>query len=341
MHHRPDQAAIDAEAAAWLARLQGQRLDDGVEQALQAWLNHDPRHRDAFGRACEIWDLLPGAADHAIWHEAQAYAPAVSRNAPVPAAVPVPASAPASPGISGWPTRPALVMAAALIILLLLTPIAAMRDPRYETATGETRIVRLDDGSRITLNTNSLVAVDYAAGERRVRLLRGEALFEVSKDPRRPFIVAHEGGRVRALGTTFVVRDDPQHMSVTLIEGRVEVTRDAPDARKGAVRIAILSPGERITVTPKAGAVVDHPSLNIITAWRKGEVMFDDTRLIDAAAEYNRYIRGTEIVVDPSVASLSLSGVFTTRDPMQFAETVAALHNIQVRQQGNEIHISR
>ncbi|ARS26249.1 FecR family protein [Sphingomonas sp. KC8] len=335
MHHRPDQTAIDAEAAAWLARLQGHGLDDGIEQALQAWLSQDPRHRDAFGRACEIWDLLPGAADHAIWHEAQAYAPAVPMN------VPAPASAPASAGAGNVFTRPALVMAAALIILLLLTPIAAMRDPRYETATGETRVVRLDDGSRITLNTNSLVAVDYAPKERRVRLLRGEALFEVSKDSRRPFIVAHEGGLVRALGTAFVVRDDPQQVSVTLIEGRVEVTRDAPDARKGAVRIAILSPGERITVTPKAGAVVDHPSLNIITAWRKGEVMFDDTRLIDAASEYNRYIRGTEIVVDPSVASLSLSGVFTTRDPMQFAETVAALHNIQVRQLGNEIHISR
>lgn len=335
MHHKPDQAAIDAEAAAWLARLQGHRPDDDTELAFKAWLNHDPRQRDAFGRACEIWDLLPGAADNAIWHEAQTYAPAT------PMSVPVPANAPPSPSAKGRFTRPALVITAASVILLLLTPLAAMRDPRYETATGETRVVRLGDGSRITLNTNSLVAVDYAAKERQVRLLRGEALFEVSKDPSRPFIVEHEGGHVRALGTTFVVRDEPQQMSVTLIEGRVEVTRDTPGAKNGATRVAILSPGERITVTPKAGAVVDHPPLNIVTAWRKGEIMFDNTRLIDAAAEYNRYIRGTEIVVDPSVASLSLSGVFTTRDPLQFAETVAAVHNIQARQQGNEIHISR
>ena len=335
MHHRTDQAAIDAEAAAWLARLQGHWPDDNTELALQAWLNHDPRHREAFGRACEIWDLLPGAVGNAVWHETQAHASAV------PMSVPVPAGTPSSPHANGRFARPALVMAAAFAILLLLSPIAALRDPRYETATGETRVVRLDDGSRITLNTNSLVAVDYAAKERQVRLLRGEALFEVSKDPSRPFIVAHKGGQVRALGTTFVVRDEPQQMSVTLIEGRVEVTRDAPDTQNGTARVAILSPGERITLTPKAGAVVDHPPLNIVTAWRKGEIMFDDTRLIDAAAEYNRYIRGTEIVVDPSVASLRLSGVFATRDPLQFSETVAALHNIQARQRGNEIHLSR
>lgn len=346
MHPSPDQTAIDAEAAAWLARLQSHGPDEEIETALKIWLNDDPRHRDAFGRAGEIWDLLPGAAEEMGWRDAGITARAGSAEATaMPGARRRPvrqwavSRAPASVWRAGV-RRPAM-MAAALIFLMLLAPLLTMRDPRYETATGETRIVRLEDGSRVTLNTNSLVAVDYAADERRIRLLRGEALFEVSKDPRRPFIVMHEGGRVRALGTTFVVRDEARESSITLIEGRVEVTRDVPGAKKTATRVAILSPGERITVTPKAGAVIDHPALNIVTAWRKGEIMFDNTRLIDAAAEFNRYVRGNEIVIDPSVASLPLSGVFTTRDPLQFAETIAAMHDIRVRQEENEIHISR
>lgn len=335
MHPRPDQTAIDAEAAAWLARLQSHGPDEKIESALKIWLNADPRHRNAFGRAGEIWDLLPGAAEDSAWRDAgaEAVAPPPARRRPL-----------RKWAVSNTPMlvkRPAMIVAAALIFLLLLAPILTMRDPRYETSTGETRIVRLEDGSRITLNTNSLVAVDYAANKRRIRLLRGEALFEVSKDPGRPFIVMHEGGQVRALGTTFVVRDDPRESSITLIEGRVEVTREIAGAKKTAARVAILSPGERITVTPKAGAVIDHPALNIVTAWRKGEIMFDNTRLIDAAAEFNRYVRGNEILIDPSVASLPLSGVFTTRDPHQFAETIAAMHDIRLREEENEIHLSR
>lgn len=325
-----DRAAVDAEAACWLAKLQS----GGQTEGLQAWLNSDPYHRAAFGRVCEIWDLLPGAVQSSIDYEG--CTPNFSR--------------PQSPEITptnGLPWggrgrfRSTLVIAAALVILLILTPMGTMRIPRYETATGETRVVRLEDGSRVSLNTNSLVVVDYNIKKRLVRLVRGEALFEVSKDARRPFIVVHDGGAVRALGTVFVVRDEPRRTSVTLIEGRVEVTPNTSRAGKGTFKGVILSPGERITLTADTNAIVDHPPLNIVTAWRQDEIMFDDTSLADAATEFNRYIHGTEIVVDPLIASLKLSGVFSTHSPLQFAETVAALHNIHIKQESHKILITR
>ena len=316
------QSAIDAEAAMWLARVQRGLGSPEQERALADWLEEDGRHRAAFGRACEIWDLIPGSLE-----------PALLDRGPEPLGVIAPPKARVA--------RRVAAMAMLALLFLTAAPISGLRGDRYETGTGEQRMVRLADGTRVTLNTNSAIAVDYDSGQRSVRLERGEALFEVSKDPARPFVVQHRQERVRALGTTFVVRDGREQTAVTLIEGRVEVSHKPRGGTGAARRIAILTPGERITLTAKAGAVVDHPALNIVTAWQKGEVMFDDTRLIDAAAEFNRYVDDREIVTDPSVASVRLSGVFATRDPMQFAETVALLHQLNVEIRGNEIHLSR
>lgn len=306
-------AEVDAEAAAWLARLQGPHRSRDTDAALQAWLKADPAHEEAFGRATEIWDLLPGTA--------------------------LRATPPAAP--ERRPRRLALAMAAAVLLLLSIGGGYALlsRPPVYETAVGGQQVAILDDGTRVSLNTNSRISILYTDGERRVRLDRGEAMFEVAHNAARPFIVESGDEQVRALGTTFVVRRDGEaRMAVTLIEGRVEVSGRG---RTTPARIAVLTPGQRVTVTPTAGAALDRPSVEAVTAWRRGEVMFEDATLLDAAQELNRYDDEHLVIADPSLASLRISGVFATGDMEEVARAIAQLHHLRARREGGEVRLTR
>lgn len=300
---------IRAEAAAWLARLQSSARTEDSDRAFRVWLDNDA-HRAAFEQANEIWDILPGAAR--LETIEQADRPRVRWRQPVAA------------------------LASAAAIMLMVGHFWTARLPVYETGVGQQQSVTLDDGTRIALNTDSAVTIDYKTHSREVRLDRGEAMFEVSKDPSRPFIVTREDKQIRALGTRFVVREGPQRVAVTLVEGSVEVSRLQHDQ---PVPIARLRPGERITLVGKAGALVDRPAIDVVTAWRKGEVMFDDVMLFDAVNEFNRYNARTAIVADPDVAVLRISGTFTTRDPADFAATIAALYGLRVENRGTEIRI--
>ncbi len=302
-------AAVDAEAAAWLARLNGPFRSARSEAGLRRWLERDPAHEAAFERATEIWEMIPGAAPE---REAEAEEVQVPRRRLLAVAA----------GVA------AMVAAGGSYFVL-------SRPPAYETAVGGQELVRLDDGSRVSLNTDSRIAVLYSEGERRVRLDRGEAMFEVAHAPDRPFLVEAGDERIRALGTTFVVRRDAAgKTSVTLVEGRVEVARQA-----GAARIAVLSPGQRVTVSASAGAALDRPTIDLVTAWRRGEVVFEDASLIEVAEELNRY-SPHRLVVDPGVAALRVSGVFSTSDPSEAARAIAALHRLKVEQAGNELRLS-
>lgn len=299
---------IDAEAAAWLARLHGPYRSVETDAALKAWLRADMAHQDAFERATEIWEMIPGTA-------------------PESGSVSVP---------SQRDRRQLLAATFAVFVALLIGGgiWLGMQPPVHETPVGGQQVVMLADGTRVSLNTDSRVAVLYSEGERRVRLDRGEALFEVAHNPARPFIVEAGAEQVRALGTTFIVRrDGAQKLAVILLEGRVRVS--------DPVRAAVLAPGERLTVTSSAGAALDRPSIDTVAAWRRGEVVFEDATLIEAAAELNRYSETQLTVADPSLATLRISGVFSTGDIGEVAETIAALHRLRAVRNGDTIRLTR
>lgn len=226
----------------------------------------------------------------------------------------------------------------------------------YTTAIGEQRIITLLDGTRLSLNSDTRIDVDLQKTQRHIILKRGEAYFEVTHDPSRPFIVTAGNRTVTALGTTFLVRYDPQITAVTLVEGKVTVAPAAdanppsPRERRGAGGEALsagtaeavtLSPGERLTFAPTGTASIDIPKPETTAAWRRGEVILDDTPLRAAATEMNRYERQHLVIDDPEVAKLPVSGIYKTGDTIGFAHAVATVYGLQITTSGEETHLHR
>lgn len=298
-----------AEAAAWLARLHGPDRSVHVEQGFRAWLGADPQHARAFERASELWEatasVRPGT---------------VSRVAPshyVPRHFPVRARA--LGGVAGC------VAAASFFVWF------AVRDPGLATAVGEQRIVALPDGSRVSLNTHTHLLVDFSEVRRMVRLEQGEALFEVSRNPNRPFVVIAGSEAITAVGTTFMVRREASRLTVTMIDGKVAISA-APEAQGATAQQAgaqLLTAGERLTADADLPAVIDVPRIEQVTAWRRGEIMLDDTPLSEAVEEVNRYGPGT-LSVHASAANYRVSGIFRTGDAGAFVRAVADLYHLRV-----------
>ena len=306
-----------AEAAAWIVRLHGPHRSADLEAGFREWLAADPENSRQFERVTEAWDAgstLPVAGLPRVhrWRAAQ-------------------------------PSRSWAV--AAMILLVFGIAAWGVNDfwlnPSYGTDIGEQRVVRLDDGSRMAMNSDTRVRVTCCEFERRVRLERGEAYFEVARDPSLPFIVVAGEHQVTALGTAFVVRHDASRTAVTLVEGKVRVRRQLGATPATDIPAIVLSPGQRLTFTGGATPQLDQPRIEAVTAWRRGEVVLDRMMLADAVVELNRYDKRMLVIDDPGVAALRISGIYHAGDSQGFAETVARLYGLHVLHQGDRIHLTR
>jgi transmembrane sensor len=331
------QRTARAEAAAWIVRLHGPHRSAELEAAFRDWLAAHPENGTQFERVTAAWDAgssfpVPGAPRLAHWTKPPLRRPWM------------------------WATAVFLVICA----LVGWSAWLAWGPTPYTTGIGEQRIVRLDDGTRLSLNSSTRVRIAYTAAERRVALERGEAYFEVARHPERPFIVTAGTHEVIALGTVFMIRYDTGQTAVTLLEGEVAVSpylQTVPVAAPPAstettpARInshaplpsasskVILSPGERVTLTENGSLKLDAPRMEAVTAWRRGEVMLDKTALAEAVAELNRYDQTQLIIDDPRIAALPISGIYQAGDSNGFARTIAKLYNLEIVEHAQTVHL--
>lgn len=180
----------------------------------------------------------------------------------------------------------------------------------YYTRTGEQREIRLADGSRVLLNTNSAVSVDYGNACRRIRLDHGQARFSVAADARRPFEAHADGLVVRALGTVFeVYRRDNGEIEVTVQEHTVAV-------RAGETGEKLVRQGRRIRYRPGIGlGSSEDTDLKQAAGWQQQRLWVNDHPLSELLAEVDRYRVGRVFVTDPALARLPVTGVFSLADP--------------------------
>jgi transmembrane sensor len=303
-----------AEAAAWIARLHDEQRGPELEAKLHAWLGESEDHRRAFNRMTQVWERAGQ-----IRLRARDGVSAVPRSR-----------------FSPWAGA-----LAATLVLVVITAVYYWRDNALVTGVGQQQVRLLQDGTRVVLNTNTRIEVNYDEHLRRVRLVRGEAWFEVSKRPTWPFLVSVGGQEIRALGTSFIVRrDSDQDVSVTLVDGRISVAPvSANDAASQAPRI--LAPGQRLIVAPHQAPTLDRPELSRLTAWQRGRVEFDETPLADATTEMNRYNTTHITVPDAEVGQLRVGGVFRAGDSDEFVKIVTAAFGLRADRHRGQIVLSR
>jgi transmembrane sensor len=325
--HAPD--GIDEAAARWSEILRDAGDDRQVREAFEAWQSHSPQNASAFRRVEAAQTFISSIADTSdemqrLRRETLARAVGVESHC------------------SYWWRNSAVaasLMAAAVLGMFAMNPNTSRQiyhDARdaiagniYQTGIGQTSVVSLDDGSVVTLNTNSRISVHYEQGVRGITLERGQALFKVAKDRAHPFVVSAGGRQVTALGTEFDVHLSDQLFEVTLLEGRVTVTRDdhghAPATvgkAKPAPLLAELRPGQQFVAVAKAVPRVRPADVRRVISWRHGQIVFENERLEDAVAEMNRYSRRQVVLSDPRLGSLKISGAFNTGDVGTFVEAL-------------------
>lgn len=299
-----------AEAADWFARQSRLSITTDELYAFRDW-KRDPANAAAYAAIEETWTAAGGLAeDPEIVAATQA---ALEAPAPRPKTV--------DPSVRA---RWLYGMAAAAIVVAAATGFVFQAGPSFETRTGEQRLVTLEDGSRVRLNTDSKVIVRYRRAERRVELARGEAFFEAAHDTARPFVVVADGTHVRAVGTKFDVRRDAGRVRVTLLEGRVQVAKANPSAS------ATLVPNQQLTSTPAGFSAVRATDAAEASGWTTGRLIFHATPLDDAVAEVNRYSTH-KITLDGlnALARQPVSGAFNTGDTKAFVSAVQGLYDLQ------------
>jgi transmembrane sensor len=199
------------------------------------------------------------------------------------------------------------------------------------TEIGERSIVVLPDGSKVTLNTASAVRADYSGRERRVTLVRGEAFFDVAKDPTRPFVVSARSRQVVAVGTAFDVRLQDRQLRVTLVDGRVRVVEPSADAASASAGPELkrhpevtLEAGTALIARDDGADLTERLDADRATSWRTGRLVFDGDRLADVVAEMNRYSHEKLVIADASLENRKVSGVFEPANDWAFAKALEA-----------------
>jgi transmembrane sensor len=309
---KPEEIAAEREAAAaWVVRLQPSGRSPATEAAFREWIAGSPARRAAFAETTEVWQELGGVGAAFLRRRATQ-----RRNRRLAMA--------------------AVTACAAALAAAVFLPHAF--DPLYETPVGGRRTIRLADGSMVTLNTDTRIRVHYSKRRRDLRLERGEALFEVAKNPNRPFVVRDGKSEVRALGTVFTVREVGKGAGVTLLEGRVMIGPEPQLFRPQApARPVVLYPGQMWRRQDQEVLKLSRTALDAATAWKIGRVVMDNLPLAEAAAELNRYASPPIEIETENAARLPISGVFDAHDGRGFSRTVAAIYGLTVREEDGRL----
>lgn len=320
--------AIEAEVARWLVRRDAGNWSESDQRALTLWLEGSSARVVAYIRLEAAWTRLQrlkslGAgtpkgsvpSPHA-WQLSRVFEQS-SQGGDVTLA--------AQPLKHARFARPLTYAVAASVALCLCIGLAAKMylfdATSYRTPVGGIASVPLDDGSKITLNTDSKIRVALTDTERRVQLEQGEAFFAVAKDPNRPFVVTAGKRRVIAVGTAFSVRrgaDDSVRVVVTEGTVRIEPVAPALDKQKSP---GILLPAGDVALTREDHVMLQHKPLREVEetlSWRAGYLVFNETPLLDVVAEFNRYNVRKIVVDSDSLPAIRLSGRFEARQNEAF-----------------------
>jgi transmembrane sensor len=304
---------IEAKAAEWLSRREQPQWSQADQATLDGWLAESMSHKAAFWRLEHAWQM----ADRIGALSARDIAPRPRRT-----------------GLSlTWWQASALAASLLLAIAFITLYSRPTLSPQpgvytFDTGIGGHRIVPLVDGSRIELNTATILRTTISNKRRDVWLDRGEAYFEVAHVEGSAFVV-HAGPRlITVVGTQFSVRRDGDKVTVAVVKGRVRVE----DTTRGeASTTTTVTPGDVAIGLGSSTMVISKPvaAVEDKLSWREGRLVFDGTSLAEVADDFNRYNRQQLLISDPSVAAIRISGTFKASNVQAFVRLLKEAYGLK------------
>jgi transmembrane sensor len=333
---------IEDEAARWLARRDSGNWSACDEHSFERWMNESMAHCVAYWRLQDAWEeaLRLKALGAGIqsedppppgqWNLSPYFTQRTQFNDP-----------------KRRPLSHLLGAMAASMALLVAAGVAGywwFSAPSFRTPVGGLASLPIEDGSKVTLNTDSSIKVAISETERRIDLTHGEAFFEVAKDPARPFVVRAGDKRVIAIGTRFSVRrdigDSRNDVEVIVTEGTVRI--ESAGGKSAEVLAQPLTAGS-VARTTGDKLVVHHKDMREAEeslSWRSGVLVFRNTTLAAAVAEFNRYNARKIVIDDSAAAALTIAGSFRSTSVDSFVEIIEKGYPVRVDARGDDFIIS-
>ncbi|MBS0178315.1 MAG: FecR family protein [Nitrospira sp.] len=292
-------ASLEDEALAWIVRLHAGHATDQDRRTCEAWQHLSPAHQRAFHEASSLWEAIDQVG------------PALR-----PAARTVRLAA--SQSRRWWPRLRSWSLVACFLLMIgwfswqpLFNQIHVLAAD-HRTAIGQQAQVVLQDGTQLILNTDTALNVVFSPQRREVSLLKGEAAFVVAPDSTRPFSVRSGDTVITALGTKFVMQTRSGSITVTVAEHAVQVVSSISPATTPLV----VREGQQVSYSPEKGWSQVQPVDAIqASAWQRGKMIFEAQPLGAVVADLNRYRHGHIAILNPSLRSLPVTGVFQIDEP--------------------------
>jgi len=342
-----DSRRIERTAADWLARRASEDWCEADEARLEAWLAESAAHRVAWLRLKAAWlksDRLKALGAGIP----QGQIPERGRwTSSTVASAPTAGDSAASGDEAAWrsnrhgkrqPWVRIAGMAAGLLLTIsavwVLWQVRAVESSRHYTELGTVRDISLTDGSQATLGSASGIEVSFSRHQRRIDLEQGEAYFDVVHDPDRVFEVRAGTRRIVAVGTRFSVRRNGGDLRVVVTEGSVRL-----ESVSGTGSARLLTAGTVARVDGGHMRVQEYPveQAEELLNWRDGFLVFRNTPLSEAVAEFNRYSSRKLVIIDPAIADIPIGGNFRWNNADAFVRLLEQGFDVRARHHGHEV----
>ncbi|MEC3948693.1 FecR family protein [Sphingobium sp. HWE2-09] len=306
-----DEAMLE-QALAWQTALES---DDADWDGYMAWLEADPRHREAFDTVALLSAMVE---DHRV-----EIADVLEAKTPMDAASPEQSS------------RRFLYLGgglAAAVALIVAVPMiqTAQSVERYSADGGKSRTIALGDGISVTLSPASQIVI-RGKNARQIELAKGEAYFDIRHDPARQLSVAAGDYRIVDIGTRFTVNRLGTALRVGVADGRVTVasaTMDQP---------VPVAAGQQLTGDATSVTLSPAPSTDV-GSWRAGRLSYTDTPIAMVVGDIVRYT-GRPVSIDPSLEKRHFSGTLVIGDGSNLLADLASVLAIEVQRKGRGFHL--
>ena len=331
MSGRETSQAIDAAAAEWAAREDKGALSDTESDALAAWLAGDSRCLGALMRARAVYMRTEAAQalgsgfdpDTFLVPEKKFHAQIQRRQRAL--------------YLSG--------AAAACVLMVAIAGSSLLAPEALATELGEVRLVSLEDGSSVVLNTQTRVKVRYSRDRRLVQLLEGEVDFRIVPDIGRDFVVSVGDSQIKATDASFRVRHiNGARIEVLVYRGAVQVSGKTASPTGVTVETNTqlsLTAGKAVPDGGEKVSYVAPDEVKRALAWREGKLAFEGETLAAAAASFRRYSATTILIQDPDLAQETIVGLFAANDPVGFSKAIEEVFDAKAIKQDDKIILMR